>query len=216
MIDVQGDTGCGAGQWRWVLRSATHLTSCGAAFRPWRRAVGGIVRVTTLTPQAFAKRWGESTLSERSSHQQHFLDLCEMLAAPKTKGNRRSVTLSQTASVVLRGHLERQLGEDRRRRGPLWRENGLMFASEVGEPLDRRYVTTHLFKPLLDRPGLPRVRFHGLRRSCATLLMSKNVNPKVAVEMLDHASMAITPDTHGHVLPDEQESAAKAMEEVPS
>jgi len=36
-----------------------------------------------LTPQAFAKRWGESTLSERSSYQQHFLDLCEMLDAPK-------------------------------------------------------------------------------------------------------------------------------------
>src|SRR5215203_2526922 len=36
-----------------------------------------------LTPQAFAKRWGESTLSERSSYQQHFLDLCDMLDAPK-------------------------------------------------------------------------------------------------------------------------------------
>src|SRR5215213_10496264 len=39
--------------------------------------------MATLTPQAFAKRWDESTLSERSSYQQHFLDLCEMLGAPK-------------------------------------------------------------------------------------------------------------------------------------
>jgi MmeI, N-terminal domain len=39
--------------------------------------------MATLTPQAFAKRWGESTLSERSSYQQHFLDLCEMLGVPK-------------------------------------------------------------------------------------------------------------------------------------
>jgi type II restriction/modification system DNA methylase subunit YeeA len=39
--------------------------------------------VASLTPQAFAKRWGDSTLSERSSYQQHFLDLCEMLGAPK-------------------------------------------------------------------------------------------------------------------------------------
>ncbi len=36
-----------------------------------------------FTPQAFEKRWDESTLSERSSYQQHFLDLCEMLHAPK-------------------------------------------------------------------------------------------------------------------------------------
>jgi len=39
--------------------------------------------MATLNPQAFAKQWGESTLSERSSYQQHFLDLCEMLGAPK-------------------------------------------------------------------------------------------------------------------------------------
>ena len=39
--------------------------------------------MASLTPQAFAKRWGDSTLSERSSYQQHFLDLCEMLGAPK-------------------------------------------------------------------------------------------------------------------------------------
>jgi hypothetical protein len=39
--------------------------------------------MATLTPQAFAKRWGESTLSERSSYQQHFLDLCDMLGAPR-------------------------------------------------------------------------------------------------------------------------------------
>src|SRR5215218_869295 len=39
--------------------------------------------MVTLTPQAFAKRWGESTLSERSSYQQHFLDLCDMLGAHK-------------------------------------------------------------------------------------------------------------------------------------
>ncbi len=39
--------------------------------------------MAALTPQAFAKRWGDSTLSERSSYQQHFLDLCEILGAPK-------------------------------------------------------------------------------------------------------------------------------------
>ena len=39
--------------------------------------------MVSLTPQAFVKRWSNSTLSERSSYQQHFLDLCEMLDAPK-------------------------------------------------------------------------------------------------------------------------------------
>lgn len=89
-----------------------------------------------------------------------------------------------------------------------------MFATETGEPLDRRYITTHRFKPLLTRAGLPQVRFHDLRHTCATLLLSKNVNPKVVSEMLGHASTAIPLDTYSYVLPDMQESAAKAIEEA--
>jgi integrase len=136
-----------------------------------------------------------------------------VLSAPKTKGSQRSVKLSQTALSALRSHLERQLGEIDRA-GSLWRENGLIFASEMGEPLDRRYVTTHLFKPLLKRAGLPEIRFHDLRHTCATLLLSKNVNAKVVSEMLGHASIAITLDTYSHVLPNMQDSAADAMEEA--
>ena len=136
-----------------------------------------------------------------------------VLTAPKTKGSRRGVKLSLTASETLRGHLARQLGEIDDA-GPLWRENGLIFASEAGDPLDRRYITTHRFKPLLRHAGLPRIRFHDLRHTCATLLLSKNVNPKVVSEMLGHATIAITLDTYSHVLPDMQDGAAKAMEEA--
>ena len=84
----------------------------------------------------------------------------------------------------------------------------------MGEPLDRRYITTHRFKPLLKQARLPQIRFHDLRHTCATLLLSKNVNPKVVSEMLGHASIAITLDTYSHVLPTMQESAAKAMEDA--
>jgi integrase len=80
--------------------------------------------------------------------------------------------------------------------------------------LDRRLITTHRFKPLLKRAGLPQIRFHDLRHTCATILLSKNVNPKVVSEMLGHSSIAITLDTYSHVLPTMQESAAEAMEEA--
>jgi integrase len=135
------------------------------------------------------------------------------LTAPKTKGSRRTVRLTQSAVKVLRSHLERQLGEIDRA-GSLWRENGLIFASETGDPLDRRYITTHRFKPLLKRAGLPQIRFHDLRHTCATLLLGRNVNPKIVSEMLGHASIAITLDTYSHVLPNMQSEAAKAMEDA--
>jgi integrase len=112
---------------------------------------------------------------------------------------------------ALRAHLQRQL-EEIDRAGSLWRENGLVFASETGEPLDRRYLTSRRFKALLKRAGLPEVRFHDLRHTCATLLLSKNVNPKIVSEMLGHASIAITLDTYSHVLPKMRDQAAAAME----
>jgi integrase len=80
--------------------------------------------------------------------------------------------------------------------------------------LDRRDITMRCFKPLLKKAGLPQFRFHDLRHTCATLLLSKNVNPKIVSEMLGHATIAITLDTYSHVLPTMQESAAKAMEDA--
>ena len=67
---------------------------------------------------------------------------------------------------------------------------------------------------MLKGAKLPQIRFHDLRHTCATLLLSKNVNPKVVSEMLGHATIAVTLDTYSHVLPTMQESAAKAMEEA--
>ncbi len=135
------------------------------------------------------------------------------LSAPKTAGSARSVRLTGKAVGALRSHLERQLGEIDRV-GSLYRENGLIFASETGEFLDRRYITTHRFKPLLKKAGLPGVRFHDLRHTCATLLLSENVNPKIVSEMLGHSSIAITLDTYSHVLPNMRDQAARAMEEA--
>lgn len=136
-----------------------------------------------------------------------------VLSSPKTKTSRRTVKLSRRAADALRGHLQRQL-EEIDTAGSLRHENGLIFASESGEPLDRRLVTTHRFKPLLKRAGLPQIRFHDLRHTCATLLLGRNVNPKIVSEMLGHASIAITLDTYSHVLPTMQDSAARAMEEA--
>jgi integrase len=59
-----------------------------------------------------------------------------------------------------------------------------------------------------------KVRFHDLRHTCATLLLLKNVNPKIVSEMLGHASIAITLDTYSHLLPNMQDHAAKALEDA--
>jgi integrase len=69
-------------------------------------------------------------------------------------------------------------------------------------------------KPLLKKAGLPDIRFHDLRHTCATLLLTKGVHPKIVSEMLGHSSIAITLDTYSHVIPGLGEAAALAMEDV--
>ncbi len=133
---------------------------------------------------------------------------------PKTKKSRRTVRLTTTAVEALRGHLKRQL-EEIDRLGDLYQTGGLVFANEAGSIINPSNLRTRSFKRVLQQAGLPSdTRFHDLRHTCATLLLSRNVNPKIVSEMLGHATIAITLDTYSHVLPDMQEKAALALEEA--
>ena len=136
-----------------------------------------------------------------------------VFTSPKTAGSRRSVKLTSKAIETLKHHPERQPREIDRV-GSLWSENGPMFSSGTGEPLNRHNLIRRSFKPLLKRAGLPQIRFHDLRHTCATLLLTRNVDPKIVSEMLGHSSIAITLDTYSHVLPNMRDQAAAAMEEA--
>ena len=78
----------------------------------------------------------------------------------------------------------------------------------------RQDLITRSFKPLLRRTGLPDVRFHDLRHTCATLLLAKGVHVKFVQELLGHATISITLDTYSHVLPGMGDAAAGAMDEA--
>ncbi len=135
------------------------------------------------------------------------------LGEPKTKGSRRPVYLTGAAVEALRTHLDRQL-EDIERLGDLYRDHGLVFTSEVGTLINPTNLRRRSFAPLLDRTGLTRIRFHDLRHTCATLLLSRNVHPKYVQELLGHATVAITLDTYSHVIPGMGNHTARAMEDV--
>jgi len=94
----------------------------------------------------------------------------------------------------------------------MWQDNGLIFCTHGGKLLDFRNLATASFKPLLKRAGLPDIRFHDLRHTCATLLLSRGHHPKLVQELLGHASVAMTLDRYSHVLPGMGDQTAAAME----
>jgi integrase len=134
-------------------------------------------------------------------------------SAPKTAKGRRSIKLPETAVSSLRNHREAQL-EERDRLAGLWQDHDLVFTTQVGTPISRQDLITRSFKPLLQRADLPDIRFHDLRHTCATLLLSKGVHPKLVQELLGHATIAITLDTYSHVLPGMGDQTANAMEDA--
>jgi integrase len=112
-------------------------------------------------------------------------------ASPKTKRSRRKVVLPAAAVEALRQHRVRQ-AEERLQLGPAWEDLGLVFANQVGRPLDGGHVLRRELHPLLTKAGLPLMRFHDLRHTAATLLLGQGVNPKVVSELLGHSQVAIT------------------------
>lgn len=135
------------------------------------------------------------------------------LTEPKTPKSRRSIRLTATAVATLERHRERQEAEGASRR-PGWNAQGLVFCTRRGTPIRRDTLHDKYWKPLLRYAGLPDVRFHDLRHTFATLLLTKGVHPKIVSEMLGHSSIAITLDTYSHVIPGLGEVAASAMEDV--
>jgi integrase len=132
---------------------------------------------------------------------------------PKTSKGRRSIKLPEVAKRSLKKHRKAQLEEKMKLAG-LWEDNGLVFATRFGTPVRRQELITRSFKPLLKKAGLPNIRFHDLRHTCATLLLGKGVHAKFVQELLGHATISITLDTYSHILPGMVDAAAGAMDET--
>jgi integrase len=130
---------------------------------------------------------------------------------PKSKASRRTVTLSAQVVETLRRHKGKQ-NEDRLQLGAEWYDFGLCFTVFDGKPLRSGNIRRDAFHPLIKKAGVPMIRFHDLRHSHATMLLSAGIHPKVVSERLGHSGIGITLDTYSHVMPNLQREAADTLE----
>ncbi|HEY8657329.1 MAG TPA: tyrosine-type recombinase/integrase [Candidatus Limnocylindria bacterium] len=68
--------------------------------------------------------------------------------------------------------------------------------------------------PLVARAGLPRIRFHDLRHTAATLLLEAGLHPRVVAERLGHASPSLVMNVYGHVTERMQGEATAALDRI--
>jgi integrase len=136
------------------------------------------------------------------------------LAEPKTAIGRRNIALTtvDTFNVVeaLRAHRTRQVAE-RQALGTLWKDRDLVFCDTIGGPLRGNNLERRHFGPLMRKAGVPRIRFHDLRHTAATLMLAEGVPVKVVSEMLGHADVATTLRVCAHVMPTMQRAAVSVL-----
>jgi integrase len=131
---------------------------------------------------------------------------------PKTARSRRKITLPHFVIEALKQHRVRQL-EARLKAGKAWTEKDLVFCDKQGSYIFPNTLS-YQFSSLLQAAGLPKIRFHDLRHSAATILLSMGVHPKVVQELLGHSSISMTVDTYSHILPSMQQEAMKKLDDL--
>jgi integrase len=158
--------------------------------------------------ELFALRWPDVDLDGSCLTVQRSLEELRGKVRPKEpkSGKGRRVDLPLFAVNALRDHRAAMLAE-----GNI---ASSVFCAPCGGWLRKGNVYRRSFCPLVESAGVPKIRFHDMRHTCATLLLLAGENVKVVSERLGHANIKITLDTYAHVLPTMQKAAADKMQRL--
>ncbi|MCY8087243.1 site-specific integrase [Bacillus sonorensis] len=148
----------------------------------------------------------------------------ELKPRGKTAAATRTVTLMKETIRLLKKQ-KALIASEKLRAGKDYQDLDLVVPSSKGTPLLHRN-TNRTFDRLIreynamaklkevnkiEVPTLPKIRFHDMRYTHATLLLLADVNPKVVAERLGHTKVSVTLDTYSHVLPNMQEGVAEKL-----
>ncbi len=153
--------------------------------------------------ELLALQWGDIEFANNLIHVRRSLYKGKFIT-PKSKKSKRKVVMSPTLAGVLKRHKLESA------------PNGLdlIFANGEGKPLDPDNFVRREFFPALRRAGLRRIRFHDLRHTFATLLISQGENVKFIQSQMGHASIQTTLDRYGHLLPEAHHEAGNRLDET--
>ena len=128
---------------------------------------------------------------------------------PKTKKSIREIAIPKYLAELLRRYRLEQT-QTAMRLGDKWNAGGWIFTQWDGEPMNPQ-TPTKQFSKFLERNGIPHRKFHALRHTSATLLLSSGTNIKNVASRLGHTQLSTT-NRYVHALRDADEKAADTFE----
>ncbi|MGC8486131.1 MAG: tyrosine-type recombinase/integrase [Candidatus Baltobacteraceae bacterium] len=157
--------------------------------------------------ELFALRWSDIDFRRRVveiSQSLQDVDGHLEVVDPKTKTSARSLDFGPRIATALKS------------RQKAWKSEGhqspYVFTTPTGEFLRKSNFIRREFAAVLERAGLPRIRFHDLRHTAATMMLMAEIHPKVVAERLGHASVRTTLDRYSHVVKGMGQGASEALE----
>jgi integrase len=166
-----------------------------------------------------ALRWSDVDLDKREVHVRNTLHEETSgfrLGEAKSMSARRSIVMPTTVAAALAAHRQRQISESwlpsrsGTEAGEQW---GLVVTSATGKPLAKSTLRGN-FRRMLRKAGLPVMRLHDLRHSCASLLLGDGVAAQTVASLLGHSEVKTTLNVYGHVSRSQTQDAATAMDRL--
>jgi integrase len=136
----------------------------------------------------------------------------QLQVGTKTAAGTRSISISPLVICEIEKRI-RIIEEEKRSAGESYNDLGFLICTKSGLPIPKHHIH-NLWTRLLEKTGMRKIRFHDLRHTCASLLLTLGIHPKVVQERLGHTSFKITMDLYSHIMPNMQSEASDALENL--
>jgi len=163
-----------------------------------------LVKLDVLTglrrSEILGLKWENIDFNTERIHIKHTISkVSKVIAKDKTKtsASRRTICMSEDMKNLLLKIKEEQ-SQYRLIFGKDYLESDYVFTWPDGHLIDIDYVSRK-FAQLLHKYNLKKIRFHDLRHSCASILLSAGYELKDVQEQLGHSDISVTADIYGHL-----------------
>jgi integrase len=131
---------------------------------------------------------------------------------PKTRAGVRQIVIGESILTNLQKHrLDQE--KAKKKNANNWKDNNLIFATNNGTPFNQRNLLRDYYYRI-EQANLPRIRFHDLRHTAASLMINRGIDVVIVSKILGHSKPGVTLNIYAHCISDLQYEAAKVMEEL--
>lgn len=132
---------------------------------------------------------------------------------PKWSKARRAISISEFMLRTLARHRAEQEIE-RAQLGEAYHDEGWIFCRPDGRRYSMNSITGKQFNRLLEKAGVPKIRFHDLRHTHASWMLLNGEHPKVVQGRLGHSSITVTMDLYSHLMEGQDRDAVERIDSL--